>query len=240
MLTVNIAPAQLYRAIRHRPTLPDRARTAIISSDVRSDVREGVAPSSGDRCGGGWGTMTTAQYLLPLLCAVLVIFLALLAFWWREQRRMAARLEQFHLAWQEEIIPSKAALLALAEYDAARLGVIAAHGTLTGTPPDAPAYEARRVALIEAHVAYDDACDRLHDVLDRYYRPDADATVSRALRRLGTLAVDHDDTPVLATAAGARVAIALPAGRYAVLREQAADNDAARVIIARDEPPARS
>ncbi len=181
--------------------------------------------------------MTTAQYLLPLLCAVMVIFLALLVFWWREQRQMAARLERFHRSWQEEIIPNKAALLALAEYDAARLSVIVAHGALTGTPPDAPEYSQHRIALIEAHVAYDDACDRLHDTLDRYYRPGADATVAHALRRLGTLTVEHDDTPVLTTATGTRVAITLPAGHYIVLREQAADNDAARVIITRNEPP---
>ena len=80
--------------------------------------------------------MTTTQYLLPLWCAALVIFVGLLALWWRENRRMTARLERFHQSWQEEIIPSKAALLALAEYDAARLGVIAAHGTLSATSPE--------------------------------------------------------------------------------------------------------
>src|SRR6478609_730958 len=103
--------------------------------------------------------MTTTQYLLPLWCAALLIFLTLLALWWRENRRMTVQLERFNDAWQAEIIPSKAALLALAEYDAARLGVIAAHGTLSATSPDEPAFEDLRVALIEAQVAYDDACD---------------------------------------------------------------------------------
>ncbi len=191
--------------------------------------------------------MATTRYLLPLLCAVLVIFLALLARWWRENRRMAARRARFHLTWQEEIIPSKAALLALAEYDAARLDVSAAHGTLGETAPGAPAFEERRVALIEAQVAYDDARDRLLDILDildildKYYRPNADTIAApRLSQRLGTLTLDHDDAPVLATAASAQVTIALPAGRYAVLQEVAANNGAARVIIARDETPARS
>ncbi len=185
--------------------------------------------------------MATTRYLLPLLCAVLVIFLALLARWWRENRRMAARRARFHLTWQEEIIPSKAALLALAEYDAARLDVSAAHGTLGETAPGAPAFEERRVALIEAQVAYDDARDRLHDILDKYYRPNADTIAApRLSQRLGTLTLDHDDAPVLATAASAQVTIALPAGRYAVLQEVAANNGAARVIIARDETPARA
>lgn len=185
--------------------------------------------------------MATTRYLLPLLCVVLVIFLALLARWWRENRRMAARLAWFHHTWQEEIIPSKAALLALAEYGTARLDIIAAHGTLSETSPDRPAFEDRRVALIEAQVAYDDACDRLHDILDRYYRPDADTTTApRTSKRRGTLTLDHGGAPVLATAAGAQVTIALPAGRYAVLQEVAADTGAARVIIARDETPARS
>ncbi len=185
--------------------------------------------------------MATTRYLLPLLCVVLVIFLALLARRWRENRRMAARLARFHHTWLEEIIPSKAALLALAEYGTARLGVIAAHGTLSETSPDRPAFEDRRVALIEAQVAYDDACDRLHDILDQYYRPDADTTTTpRTSQRRGTLTLDHGGAPVLATAAGAQVTIALPAGRYAVLQEVAADTGAARVIIPRDETPARS
>ncbi|HEY8602208.1 MAG TPA: hypothetical protein VIL85_27530 [Thermomicrobiales bacterium] len=178
--------------------------------------------------------MTTTQYLLPLLCAVLVLFLVLLALWWRENRRMAARLARFHLTWQEEIIPTKAALLALAEYDAARLGVSVAHGTLADTPREAPAFEDRRIALIEAQVAYDDARDHLHDILDRYARPAADTAAPRTPQRLGTLIVDHDDAPMITTAANPPIVVALPAGRYAVLQ----DNDTTRIIIARDETPA--
>jgi hypothetical protein len=183
--------------------------------------------------------MTTMQYLLPLWCAALLIFLALLALWWRENRRMSARLERFNDSWQAEIVPSKAALLALAEYDAARLGVIAAHSTLSATSPNDPTFEDRRVAQIEAQVAYDDACDRLHDVLDRYYRPD-DAAMPHTPQRLGTLDVDPNDAPRIVTAAGAEIALALPAGQYAVLREQGGATDAARVLIARDETPTRS
>ena len=53
--------------------------------------------------------------------------------------------------------------------------MLAARRRLDTTPPDNPARERHRVALIEAQVAYDEARDGLHEQLDGRQFPRMDA-----------------------------------------------------------------
>ena len=103
--------------------------------------------------------------------ALLALIVALLALAWRDNRRTVARVEHYQATWHREIGPARALLLALAEYDAARQRLGAARRLLDATDPGDPASERYRVALIEAHVAYDEARDRLHEALDRQQVP---------------------------------------------------------------------